>query len=125
MMELILPQEFRLEARLSNAMTMLSGADWCIPHHVKECDYDLIQRIVDVTIRDSVDGAVTRFFNSFYRDDTPSQFILSTIDRAGRIHAKRLFEECTVMEHRVKTTTEYHALLAHHIVLKYETLVVS
>lgn len=124
-MELIMPNEFRLEARLTNPMTMLSGIDWCIPHHVKECDYDLIQKMVDVTIRDSMDGAVTRFFNSFYRDDTPSQFILSTVDRAGRIHTRRLFEACTVIEHRVKTTTEFNALLAHKIVLRYESLTIN
>jgi hypothetical protein len=124
-MDLIIPTHYRLEARLTNAMTKLSGVDWCIPHHVKECDYDLIERMVDVTIRDSIDGAVTRFFNSFYRDDTPSQFILSTIDRDGRITTKRVFENCTVVRHRVKTTVEYNALLAHKLVLSYENLSIN
>lgn len=120
-----MPQDYRLEARLTNAMTLLSGVDWCIPHHVKDCDFDLVQRIVDVTIRDSVDGAVARFFNSFYRDDTPCQFILSTLDRAGRVHVRRLFDECTIVEHRVKMTTEHNALLAHKIVLSYQTLTLN
>ena len=120
-----MPMDYRLEARLTNAMTKLSGVDACIPPHVRACDYDLIQRIVDVTIRDSIDGAVSRFFHSFYRDDTPSEFTLSTVDRAGRIMSKRLFTECMIIEHHVKTTTEFNALLAHRIVLSYQSLFVN
>ena len=106
-------------------MTKLSGVDWCIPHHVKECDYDLIEHLVDVTIRDSIDGAVSRFFGAFYRDDTPSEFVLATVGPKGEIISRRLFEGCTVLKHRVKATVEHHALLSHAIVLKYETLIVS
>jgi hypothetical protein len=121
-MDLIMPMEYRLEARLTNAMTLLAGVNACIPHHVKECDYDLIERIVDVTIRDSLDGAVTRFFQQFYRDDTPSEFVLSTLDRNGRVVSRRQFTECFVVKHRVKTTEQFNSLLAHNIVLRYEAL---
>jgi hypothetical protein len=124
-MDLILPMEYRLEARLTNAITKLSGVDWCIPHHVKECDYDIIERLVDLTIRDSCDGAVTRFFNAFYRDDTPSQFVLATVDKNGSITASRHFENCMVVKHRVVTSMEFNSLLAHKIVLRYENLLVS
>lgn len=106
-------------------MTKLSGVDWCIPQHVKDCDYDLIQHKVDVTIRDSVDGAVTRFFEAFYRDDTPSEFVLATVGPNDAVMASRVFEGCMVMKHRVKSTVDHHALLSHRIVMKYETLLVK
>jgi hypothetical protein len=123
-MDLILPMEYRLEARLTNAMTKLSGVDWCIPHHVKNCDYDLIKRMVDVTIRDDVEGQVSKFFEFFYRDDTPCAFTL-LLKQGARITSKRIFDDCTVVKHRVTQTERYNALLTHKLILKYETLRVS
>jgi hypothetical protein len=124
-MDLIMPKEYRLEARLTNAMTLLAGVNACIPHHVKACDYDLIEKLVDVTIRDSLDGQVTRFFQQFYRDNTPSEFLLLTVDQSGREVSRRQFTECHVVKHCVKTTDQFHALLAHHIVMRYEDLLVN
>jgi hypothetical protein len=123
-MDLILPMEYRLEARLTNAMTKLSGVDWCIPHHVKSCDYDLIKRVVDVEIRDDVEGQVSRFFEMFYRDDTPCAFLLY-MKQGNRVTSTRIFDECIVLKHRVHQTKRFNALLSHKILLKYESLRVS
>ena len=124
-MTLIVPTEYWLEARLMNTMTQLSGID-CIAQYVKDCEYDMIERIVEVSMRDPVDGLISRFFNTFYKDDSPSTFILATLDRRGQITTERHFDNCSIIKHRVKTTTtEMYSLLHHNIVLRYEHLRVA
>jgi hypothetical protein len=124
-MDLILPMEYRLEARLTNAMTKLNGVDWCIPQHVKSCDYDLIRRMVVVEIRDDVEGQVSRFFEAFYRDSTPCDFFLYCL-HGDRVTSTRVFDDCTVLKHRVKQAeTNFNALLSHKLILRYSSLRVS
>lgn len=104
-------------------MTKLSGVDWYFSRWVKDCDYDIVEHLLDVTAWD--DGSVTKFFAAFYRDNTPGEFVLSHVSGSGETLTRRLFEGCEVVKHKVSAPVEQQPILSHAIVLRYENLIVS